>query len=224
MVLLQQVLDLICSVSVRPISKALGNWLLLQRSLRSLEIDLCLRGHVPLSEPQVSTEHRGAAKAHFIIYIYVCVYDDDDDDDHDHDDIYVPFIVCICSTQHPRTAKCIVSTCRCMHAHTCMAVYRQTGIDASNRTAHTIPLHAIALHTVALHDHCTIPCHSIYMHILIIPQILVYLNILNVCSNVCFKSKFTGVPSISWHPHCHSHVRTPVSADSLLPYKSKHRR
>ena len=126
------------------------------------------------------------------IYIYVCVYDNDDDDDHDHDhdhdldDIYVPFIVCICSTQHPRTAKCIVSTCRCsivstcrcMHAHTCMAVYRQTGIDASNRTAHTIPLHAIALHTVALHDHCTIPCHSIYMHILIIPQILVHLNIL----------------------------------------------
>ena len=205
MVLLQQVLDLICSVSVRPISKALGNWLLLQRSLHSLEIDLCLRGHVPLSEPQVSTEHRGDAKAHLIwtyhisvlfvltydIYIYMCVYDDnDDDDDHDHDhdldDIYVPFIVCICSTQHPRTAKCIVSTCRCsivstcrcMHAHTCMAVYRQTGIDASNRTAHTIPLHAIALHTVALHDHCTIPCHSIYMHILIIPQILVHLNIL----------------------------------------------
>ena len=169
------------SVSVRPISKALGNWLLLQRSLRSLEFDLCLRGHVLLSEPQVSTEHRGAAKAHLIwtyhisvlcvltygiyicIYIYmcVCVYDDDDHD-HDHDDIYVPFIVCICITQHPRTAKCIVSTCRCMHAHTCMAVYRQTGIDASNCTAHTIPLHAIALHTVALHDHCTIPCHSIY--------------------------------------------------------------
>ena len=87
MVLLQQVLDLICSVSVRPISKALGNWLLLQRSLHSLEIDLCLRGHVPLSEPQVSTEHRGAAKAHLIwtyhisvlfvltydIYICVCV-------------------------------------------------------------------------------------------------------------------------------------------------------
>ena len=88
MVLLQQVLDLICSVSVRPISKALGNWLLLQRSLHSLEIDLCLRGHVPLSEPQVSTEHRGDAKAHLIwtyhisvlfvltydIYIYVCVW------------------------------------------------------------------------------------------------------------------------------------------------------
>ena len=152
------------------------------------------------------------------IYICVCVYDDDDDDDdhdHDHDldDISVPFIVCICSTQHPRTAKCIVSTCRCMHAHTCMAVYRQTGIDASNRTAHTIPLHAIALHTVALHDHCTIPCHSIYMHILIIPQILVHLNILIfwMCARMCASSLSSQVCRQSHGILTGSHMFAPRS-------------